>query len=200
MRLNVMRLLCERVARQLPARDIKHNGRHYLRRYYVGTILGVRIYLHHFVDSDPADLHNHPWRFGGSLVLAGFYYEERRFCRMPFARRVSLLNIVNGDTLHRVVVPNSLGATSNVNGMLRENVVCLPELGVWTLFWHTKKVMAWATIKDKGVFKQYYEEQPTHEVKEGHSRWYETAKKGKEVFALDDLLKDTKRSRWHWMD
>lgn len=186
MRLNLMRLLCERIARELPARDIKHEDRHYLRRYHVGTIAGIRIYLHHFVDSDPVGLHNHPWRFGGSFILAGYYYEERRFCRLPFSRRIRFCNIVNGDTLHRVNVPKELNATTNDHGMLRPNVVIRPDLGVWTLFWHTRKVMPWATLKDKGVFIQYYEEHPEHKQKDGHSRWHEQAPKGKEVFALTD--------------
>lgn len=177
------RKLLEMVAERLPARNIKHGNRPYLRRYYLGTIFGVRFYIHHFVGSDPDGLHNHPWRFGGSVVLNGYYFEERRFCLGTNARRISLLNWVHGDTLHRVIVPTELEATHKFNhGGFDSWIVAYPWLGVWTLFWHTRKIMPWATIKDKGGFKQYHEETPTHSMTNGHSDWWRTAPKGKQLF------------------
>lgn len=180
-----MRRLLEKIARQLPARDIRHNGRPYLRRYYLGTIFGVRFYLHHFVDSDPDGLHNHPWRYGGSVVLAGHYYEERRFCMGNNARRIRWINWVHGDTLHRVVIPEHLKATVHapfLGEFVPAYAVMFPRKGTWSLFWHTKLVQTWNTFKDKGAFVQVVEHHPNHERENGHSTWWRTAPKGKELF------------------
>lgn len=183
----VPRKILEALSRELPARDIRHDGRPYLRRYYLGTVLGIRFYLHHFVDSDPDGLHNHPWRFGGSIILNGFYFEERRFCLGTNARRISCINFVHGDTLHRVVIPRKLCAVFQdwVNWSLNNNEgwnVDRPNLGVWTLFWHTPLKMTWNTFVNKGVFTQVVEHLPNHPREEGHSAWYRTAPKGKELF------------------
>lgn len=182
----MLRRLCEKLSLRLPARDIRHptndpNGRPYLRRYYLGTVFGIRFYLHHFVDSDPDGLHNHPWRFGGSIILAGWYRQERRYG----IRRIRCINIVNGDTLHRVVVPTELRAITvkPLDGILKQYYqVTFPKLGVWTLFFHTKKVMPWAVLKNKGLYVQYYIEEPTFEVEDGHSQWYKTAPTGEQLF------------------
>lgn len=181
----IPRALLQKLAANLPARDIRHNGRPYLRRFYVGTIFGIRIYLHHFVDSDPDGLHNHPWLFGGSVILNGWYFEERRFCRAALARRIRYFNFVNGDTLHRVVVPSELNAVvvDLDAGGYHNWRVSFPYLGVWTLFWHTKKVMNWGTLKDKGIFTQYVEEFSTYSQTNGHSNWYKYALKGKQLFS-----------------
>lgn len=183
----LVRKLLERVSKELPAHDIRHNGRPYLRRYYVGTLFGVRVYLHHFVGSDPDGLHNHPARFGASFILAGYYFEERRFCPQPYPRRVRWFNIVNGDTMHRVIVPSELEATIEFSeaipgGWQNSYLVDRPDLGVWTLFAHTKKVARWATLKEKGAFTQYYIHAPSFDMEGGHSTRFKTAPLGKELF------------------
>ena len=47
------------------------------KRYYVGQLFGVTVYLHRFVgcDGDP-ELHDHPWN-ALSIVLSGSYIELR---------------------------------------------------------------------------------------------------------------------------
>ncbi len=167
--------LLQHVGMFLPLRLIYHEGRPYLRRYYVGTFLGIRCYLHHFVDSDPDGLHNHPWRFGASIILSGSYQEERRFCKAPNQRWIRWFNLVNGDTLHRVLICKD-GAGN--------------PMTVWSLFFHTKKLMPWATVKDKGVYKQYFEEQPEHTQIDGHSSWYVNAPKGRDLLHPDGTEKN----------
>lgn len=185
----IPRRLLEKLANELPARNIAHptgspNARPYLRRYYLCTLFGIRCYLHHFVDSDPDGLHNHPWRFGGSIILNEWYFEERRWCLGLHARIIRFFNVVNGDTFHRVIIPSSLKAVVfDLDGGGYHNFrVGKPHLGVWTLFFHTALVMPWATVKDKGAFKQYHEETGTHPREDGHSTWWKTAPKGKELF------------------
>lgn len=64
----------------LPKTTITINGKPYLTRCY---LFGKdrewgNIYLHHFHSSDQGEeLHNHPWAWGLSLILAGGYSEER---------------------------------------------------------------------------------------------------------------------------
>jgi hypothetical protein len=66
--------------RVLPKTTITVNGKPYLTRCYLfgKDRAWGNVYLHHFHSSDQGDeLHNHPWVWGLSLVLAGGYSEER---------------------------------------------------------------------------------------------------------------------------
>lgn len=125
------------LAGQLPCKIISEDGTPYLERYYLFTVLGIRFYLHRFVGSDPArGLHDHPWPWAGSVVLAGHYIEERRgyeqnetaivlsrfFGTEGTTRtRVRWFNWMTGDTFHRVVLDKGL-----------DNL----EQPCWTLFFH----------------------------------------------------------------
>jgi len=87
---------------RLPVRIIADDGMPYLERYYVCSVFGTRCYLHRFVGSDPdAVLHDHPWRWALSIILVGWYFEERR----DGAHVRSFLNFLVGDNFHRVVLP-----------------------------------------------------------------------------------------------
>lgn len=106
---------------RLPCRIISDDGKPYLERYYLFTLLGVRFYIHRFVGSDPArGLHDHPWPWAGSVVLSGWYLEEIRGTEAAaitrilaemngttgvIRRRVRWLNWLTGDRFHRVVLP-----------------------------------------------------------------------------------------------
>ena len=95
-------------------RVISDGGVPYLERYYLGTWVGVRCYLHRFVGSDPdRGLHDHPWSWAGSIVLAGFYQEQRD----GSVRNVQRFNWLRGSTFHRVLLPESVNE-------------------VWTFFFH----------------------------------------------------------------
>ncbi|MGD9599948.1 MAG: hypothetical protein AB7P94_16920 [Steroidobacteraceae bacterium] len=86
---------------RLPLRIISDDGAPYLERAYLGTLFGVRFYLHRFVGDDPArGLHDHPWPWAFSLILFGRYLEETR--RGP--RIVRWWNWLTGDSFHRVVL------------------------------------------------------------------------------------------------
>jgi len=88
----------------------------YLSRWYVfGSGEGVErtgplaIYIHKFHrGDDDKELHNHPWRWSVSLILAGGYREERRFSMFDrhwvHIRTVLpwTLNLIRGDDYHRV--------------------------------------------------------------------------------------------------
>lgn len=96
---------------RLPCRLIYgDNDEPYLRRYYVTTIFGLRVYLHQFVGSDPntQGLHSHPWRWALSIILFGWYFEERFRGdpgEPPIRRAVRRWNLLMGESFHRVVMP-----------------------------------------------------------------------------------------------
>ena len=113
---------------RLPCRIIADAGKPYLERYYVGTVLGVRFYLHRFVGSDPdRGLHDHPWPWAGSIILSGWYWEVTR----SGTQKVRWLNFLVGDSFHRVVL--SLGQPC------------------WTLFFHRAAyVKPWGFLSSRG--------------------------------------------------
>jgi hypothetical protein len=90
------------LASHRPLRVIAEEGRSYLERYFLFRAFGVRCYLHRFVGDDPArGLHDHPWPWALSIILAGWYREHRR----DGVRDVRWFNWLNGDRFHRVTLP-----------------------------------------------------------------------------------------------
>ncbi len=149
-----------RVSGRLPCRIISDAGRPYLERYYVATVLGVRIYLHRFVASDPdRGLHDHPWAWGASLVLAGWYLEESR----SGPRVVKWFNAFGGDFFHRVLIP--VGGPSEV----------------WTLFCHRAgDVKPWGFLRttDDGSVSSWFR----FNYQGGKAAWWKTAPQGRFCF------------------
>lgn len=151
---------------RLPAEEIAHQGEKFMERYYVATLLGWRFYIHRFIGSDPDGVHDHPWRWGFSLILCGWYFEQRR--EALYLRR--WFNMVNGDTFHRIVMPVGREA--------------------WTLFAHNARCKEWGFLRrpqwagflappgDPSHKLMMYE---PHNAPTGHSDWHKTAPKGHEI-------------------
>lgn len=117
--MTVLHKLLWRYTAHLPFREITDNGVPYLQRYWVGRRKGKNYYLHLFVGSDPArGLHTHKW-FAWSLVLVGWYMEQRRWGY----RKISWFNRIDPDTAHRVVLPKDYNSRY-------KGAYC------WTLFFH----------------------------------------------------------------
>ena len=131
------------ITARLPMRKIPTaDGDPYLERYYVGALCGWTFHLHRFVGSgaDTA-LHNHPWKHGASLILAGAYDEERVVDLCPQIdsgaatswHRRRWFNRVDANTFHRVCDP-------------------LPE--TWTLFAHgPRDMLADGSVKGWGFLR-----------------------------------------------
>lgn len=157
----MIRNLLERITDRLPAREIKDGDTPYLERYYVGTVLGVRFYLHQFVASDPdRGLHSHPWPWSVSLLLTGPYLEERR--TRTHVRR--WINFITGNTFHRVVLlPGQDGRAQPV----------------WTLFFHrARRTKGWGFLRPApmGAGMIYTPHRPSVE-----EEWWKTAPTGREL-------------------
>ena len=128
---SLLRNLVESVAPLLsPPRVImdREGGTPYLSRWYLsqrptmpdgsepfgpdgapkdGLVLpsGWGLYLHRFHRGDDSpELHNHPWRWAVSLILAGGYVEERRKGEgvVRHTYRPGALNLLLASTFHRV--------------------------------------------------------------------------------------------------
>lgn len=127
----MMHALCEGWVRSLPPPRIirdQDGVSPYLTRYYLGQppimldgsspfdytgaerkgILepsGPSLFLHKFHRGDnEMELHNHPWRWSISWILAGGYKEERRVGNkvLTYIRRPGTFNVLWADTFHRV--------------------------------------------------------------------------------------------------
>ena len=103
------------------------NGRVYLERFYLLEILGCEVVIHHILQPDSdRRLHNHPWRWSFSLILAGGYVEERQDngnrVRVRSFRR-GQLNIIPRRCYHRI------------SELLGDEV--------WTLFVHRRDKQPW---------------------------------------------------------
>jgi hypothetical protein len=160
--LNVQLLnkLLYRITSHLPCRIISDGTRKYLERYYLFTLFGVRFYIHRFVGSDPdRGLHDHPWRWAGSLILSGWYWEETRYG----THAVRWLNGLVGDTFHRVILPDGISE-------------------VWTLFFHrADKSKKWGFMREKGqlgIVYEVYKYRGNELGKDGE--WWKVAPKGAE--------------------
>lgn len=142
----------------LPCRLIMDGDQSYLERYYLCTIIGARFYLHRFVGSDPdRGVHDHPWPWAFSLILAGWYYEERRHG----TRVIRWFNWLTGDTFHRVVLPHDHGMHE-----------------VWTVFAHrAKDAKPWGFLRDKGQMGLVFT--PFNYPRGKETEWWKSAPIGK---------------------
>lgn len=108
-----MKRMLEWVARRLPSRTIPGpDGEPYLTKYLLvsrGDRDGWRLHLHRFWRSDlDRAVHDHPWAWACSLILAGGYREERVF--YEGYRRVTIrksfwpwsCNVIRHSDFHRV--------------------------------------------------------------------------------------------------
>ncbi|RQZ08943.1 hypothetical protein DF105_01185 [Burkholderia stagnalis] len=156
----MLRSILFRISGRLPCRIISVSSRPYLERYYLFTLFGVRVYLHRFVGSDPdRELHDHPWPWAISLIVAGWYYEQTR----AGTTVVRWFNALTGDTFHRVILPRDHGVHE-----------------CWTIFVHrAADVKPWGFLRDKGqlgvVFTPF--SYPTG-VKQ--SEWWKHAPRGRD--------------------
>lgn len=154
----------------LPCRIINDGDRPYLERYYLMTLFGHRFYIHRFVGSDPdRGLHDHPWPWAFSIILAGWYYEHTRRDQPAidavFGRKVRWFNFLTGDSFHRVVLPVRY---PNSNMPDPELLQC------WTLFFHRSTyVKPWGFLREKGQLGTVYT--PHRSINSGADLWWKTA-------------------------
>ena len=124
--------VCEEIAAHSYFRIFETDGDPYLSRFRLLQIGDVTVQLHKFHRGDRnQELHNHPWRWAVSLILAGGYREERKIGESSGANvwtrfcRPGSINVLRGDTYHRVDLLD-------------------PDAGCWTLFISGPKSQTWS--------------------------------------------------------
>mgnify|MGYP001195331369 CR=1 FL=1 len=104
----------------------------YLERYYLflkdRKDFPFNIFLHKFLNSDPDDLHDHPWSYISIPLYPGYWEhtEEGKFWRGPFCYRYAAAN-----TFHRIELD-------------KDKPYC------WTLFMPGKKTRSWGFKTSEG--------------------------------------------------
>lgn len=163
--MSVAEKLCVWLAKHLPSTTITLEGKSYLTRCYVfgKDRKWGNIYLHHFHASDPAgdELHNHPWEWGVSLILAGGYVEE-------LARDVYLFSHQQSNDDKQVFGNNGVFDNDQCQGLDVEQRLVIPgslnfikqssfhrvdlldeQRGAWTLFFAGPRTKDWGFLDRK---------------------------------------------------
>lgn len=115
------------------------------------------LYLHKFVKSDPADLHDHPWDFW-HMILKGGYYEHT--LDGNFWRGIGYHAKRKAEYVHRVELEEDFW--TEYNGQLVHVVNTYNEIPSWSLFFRWPKRRTWGLIKDniwiahREYFERYY--------------------------------------------
>lgn len=169
----MFRRLLKAWARRLPARVISIDGRPYLLRFLVARVAGCEVYLHRFLTADgERHLHDHPWAWSASLLLAGGYREE-------------CMRLVDGydgprtrERLIRAPRLNLIGA-----GFHRIAEV-LP--GTWTLFIVGPRRKMWGFLDYDGVTRVTRYHQPLDYPRAADPLWA-TLPRGHELAELEAL-------------
>jgi hypothetical protein len=137
----------------------------YLERYFLFNAFGVTAYLHRFIgsDPDPGVHHNHPFAWAYTLVLAGWYEEERytgliveEVADEDDAWRVSKTR-VTPRVVSNIRRPFNL-CSIDQHALHRVNLV--PGGECWTLFVHGPWCKPWGFVthdmpKDRYEFEEY---------------------------------------------
>ena len=165
------------VAKQLPCKQIfAKEDIPYLERFYIGEFNGYTYYLHRMLGPDESrDLHNHPWKLCGSLILYGGYIERR--LTFGFQKR-RIEYIPNGliDVVRGFYYYNAVSKFNTLSEYTWHTIVEIQEPETWTLFWHTDWYRSWGFLTAEG----YKVNKEKIDVT-AKSKWWKDAKKGKEI-------------------
>lgn len=160
----------------------------YLQRYFLFSFLGFTGYIHRFVRSDPdRGMHCHPSSWSFSIILLGWYIEER-FSGYPddpyLLRAIKRFNFISGPIFHRVVLPQDAKPEYyNNTNFMRIVAKGTPVPECWTLFIHREnRVRHWGFIKKHPTENTmvYMPHAYTNNVK-NLGKWWKTAPKGREI-------------------
>lgn len=173
--MSMIRRLIQAYANTRPIRPIYHETGLYLKRYYLCTVFGWRVYLHHFMMSDPDGLHNHPFQYSFSIILAGQYLEQTRWG----LETKRWFNWIGPDKFHRVIL------YVDFSNNTEKSITC------WSIFAHTKRASHWGFLRqppnpDFLIYEKVAKDNPTP-----FSTWYKDAPTGAEWERWSEDIKQT---------
>lgn len=130
----MLRKLLYRLTANRPARLIKRDDHPYLERYFMGRVLGITVYLHRFVGTDPDEgAHNHPWN-ALAICLAGGYKEARVTTLCPIDGWQQRYRFIRPCSFNRIRVSD-----------FHQIVEMKPD--TWTLFIHGRYRAGWGFLR-----------------------------------------------------
>lgn len=170
----------------LPCRFINDGDTRYLERYYVGRLFGLTFYLHRFVASDPdRGKHSHPWKTAWSIILSGWYFEER----MIGVHAVRWFNRLTYESFHRVILPMDLRPDQGDDNYDRVTSILRqpggkPPKECWTLFFHTAgRPNNWGFLRQladgSGTFQPFEYGKDNDSKKTPTDEWWKTSLPGR---------------------
>jgi hypothetical protein len=167
--MNLLEIALDKITDHLPGRHLGRKGSKqlYVERFHLCRIPLTKwsIYIHRVLNSDYAEegLHDHPWDYGFSIILVGWYIEQflDGFGNIRH-RNVKWFNWITGHKIHLLKKPDSL------------------KKPIWTLMVRggAKKTWGFVTVNSKentGYVMKYYEGGPSD------INWFKTAIIGKEL-------------------
>ena len=110
-------------------RSISRDGTPYMERYFLLRLGPFALFLHHFIDSDLDDVHDHPWPWA-RLIIKGSYREHHHDGTSTVCPRWSFIFRAARE-LHWVELVETHPGFRN---------------DVWTLFVHGRRVRQWGFI------------------------------------------------------
>lgn len=142
--------LLERLGRKRIVMD-RVEDKPYLERYYLflkeRDIFPFNVFLHHFLCSDPDDVHDHPWPYA-TLILKGGYWEwlpifdenNVKVSEYCVWRKAGHFRISPANSYHRIELD--------------------PDIDCWTLFMPGPKQKEWGfLVRNNWVQWEQYLEQ-----------------------------------------
>lgn len=87
-------------------------------------------FIHCFSQSDPDQLHDHPWRWWFRIILTGGYFEETFDGRRWIAPGIGSCEFKLGSKFHRVIIPPG----------------AIDEYRTWTFFMHGPRRQSWGFL------------------------------------------------------
>lgn len=135
----------ERLGRKRIVMD-RQDNEPYLERYYLflkdRKRFPFNVFLHHFLKSDPDDVHDHPWPYA-TLILKGGYWEWLPQFNSQ-GQKIGELSVWRGAGHFRVCGANSF-----------HRIELDPDVECWTLFMPGPQKREWGFLVRKGKKQEW---------------------------------------------
>lgn len=163
------------IAARLPCRLIFEKDQLLFARYFVCALPkwlgGGQVYLHHYFVADTRqDMHDHPWSWAISCIVAGGYTEERL---VEFDRNNIITHIYSRMILRKP------GAVYLLTGRDFHRIERITNKTTWSLFLHAPHTKGWGFIsEDPGGRGLVFMPGPGSNSPD-RGQWWRTALKGR---------------------
>ena len=120
----------------------------YLERYYLflkdRKHFPFNIFLHHFLKSDPDDVHDHPWPYATLIVKGGYWEWIPQFNN-------------NGEKVGEIAKWRGAGSFRTCGSTSYHRIELDPSVDCWTLFMPGPQKREWGfLVKNKWVQHEQY--------------------------------------------